>query len=110
MRKELGKIQSIYFGLGDRGDLGLHIDFKFGNASGVIWSESFWDFERVKRTETTVWTEEDREIDAIRILRKVSNILKEAKVDRIERLKDIPVELTFDVNSLVSWRVLTEVL
>jgi hypothetical protein len=41
----------------------------------------------------------------------LSKLLKEAKVDSVGKLKDIPVEVTFfEGNILKEWRVLTEVL
>jgi len=43
-------------------------------------------------------------------MRFVSKLLKEAKVDNVDKLKGIPVEVTFDGMMLKEWRVLTEVL
>jgi hypothetical protein len=43
-------------------------------------------------------------------MRLLSKLLKEAKVDSVEKLKGKPVEVTFDGNRLQEWRILTEVL
>jgi hypothetical protein len=43
-------------------------------------------------------------------LGKEEKLLKQAKVDSVERLKGKPVEVTFDGNRLEEWRILTEVL
>jgi hypothetical protein len=43
-------------------------------------------------------------------MRYVSKLLKEAKVDSVDKLKGKPVEVTFEGNTLKSWRILTEVL
>jgi hypothetical protein len=43
-------------------------------------------------------------------MRYVSTLLKEAKVNSVDMLKGKPVEVTFDGNTLKSWRILTEVL
>jgi hypothetical protein len=43
-------------------------------------------------------------------MRYVSKLLKEAKVDSVEKLKGKPIEATFDGNMLKEWRILTEVL
>jgi hypothetical protein len=43
-------------------------------------------------------------------MRFVSKLLKEAKVNRVENLKDVPVEVTLDGMLLKEWRILTEVL
>jgi hypothetical protein len=43
-------------------------------------------------------------------MRYVSKLLKESKVDSVEKLKGKPVEVTFEGNMLKEWRILTEVL
>jgi hypothetical protein len=43
-------------------------------------------------------------------MRYVSKLLKDAKVDAVQKLQGIPVEVTFDGNLLKEWRILTEVL
>jgi hypothetical protein len=43
-------------------------------------------------------------------MRYVSKLLRDAKVDSVEKLKGKPIEATFDGNTLKEWRILTEVL
>ena len=46
----------------------------------------------------------------VKVLRRLSKILKEAKVKSVYQLKGIPVEVTFEGNLIKEWRILTEVL
>jgi hypothetical protein len=111
MEKKLGKIESVSFGLdGYQGAmLGLHVTL--GNGSwGVGDSKANWDAEQIKWSEHTQWTELERDSWYAEIMRYVSKLLKEAKVDSVDKLKGKPVEVTFDGNQLKSWRILTEVL
>jgi len=111
MEKKLGKIESVSFGLGGyQGEmLGLHVTL--GNGSwGVGDTRANWDSEQIKWTENTQWTESQRDVHYSEIMRYVSKLLKEAKVDSVDKLKGKPVEVTFDGNQLVEWRILTEVL
>lgn len=111
MEKMLGKIESVYFGIGGYQDaqLGLHMSFS-GGAWGVGWSESVWDPETIKHTEHTQWTEESRDKQLADLCRQISKYLKEAKVNSVDKLKGVPVEVTFEGNTIKSWRILTEVI
>ena len=111
MKKRLGKIESVSFGLGSYQGamLGLHVTLSDGSW-GVGDSKANWDAEQVKWSEHTKWSEEDRDGWYAEIMRYVSKLLKEAKVDSVDRLKGKPIEATFDGNILVEWRILTEVL
>lgn len=111
MEKRLGKIQNVYFGLGGYQDamLGLHVTLGDG-AWGVIDGRGDWDAELIKHSEYSEWSEEDRDKHYAEILRYVSKLLNDAKVSSVDKLKGIPVEVTFDGNLLKEWRVLTEVL
>jgi hypothetical protein len=111
MEKKLGKIEEVRFGLGgyQGAMLGLHVTL--GNGSwGVGDSKCNWDSEQIKWTENTQWTEDERDGWYSEIMRYVSSLLKDAKVDSVDKLKGKPVEVTLDGNQLKSWRILTEVL
>jgi hypothetical protein len=111
MEKKLGKIEDVRFGLGgyQGAMLGLHVTL--GNGSwGVGDSKANWDSEQIKWTEHTKWTEEERDGWYAEIMRYVSSLLKDAKVDSVDKLKGKPVEVTLDGNQLKSWRILTKVL
>jgi len=111
MEKKLGKIESVRFGIGGYQDCQLGVHFTLGDGSwGVGDSRSVWDPERIKCSEYSKWTEEDRNKSMNEIMRYVSSLLNDAKVSNVDQLKGIPVEVTFDGNLLKEWRILTEVL
>jgi hypothetical protein len=111
MEKRLGKIEDVHFGLGgyQGAMLGLHVTLGDGSW-GVGDSRANWDSEQIKWTEHTQWSEEDRNVWYAEIMKYVSKLLKDAKVDSVEKLKGKPVEVTFNGNTLKEWRILTEVL
>lgn len=111
MEKRLGKIEEVCFGLGgyQGAMLGLHVTLGDGSW-GVSNSKANWDSEKIKWGKYTQWSEEDRNQWYSDIMRYVSTLLKEAKVDSVDKLKGKPVEVTFDGNTLKEWRILTEVL
>ena len=110
MKKRLGKIESISFGKTgyQEAELGLGITFSF-DSSGVQWSESFWDANHIK-SDGCQWTEKDRDKRYAKIMRLISDLLHQAKVENVGQLKGVPVELTFDGNLLKKWRILEEVI
>ena len=89
--------------------LGLYITFSFGSYD-MVYSKQVWDSSRVKHVEGCKWTEEERDNEYAGIMRYISCLLKEAKVDSIDKLKGKPVELTIKDFELADWRILTEVL
>lgn len=111
MEKRLGKITSVSFGLGgyQGAMLGLHVSLGH-DGWGVSDSRANWDSEQIKWSEHTKWSESDRDEWYAEIMRYVSKLLKEAKVDSVDKLKGKPIEATFDGNTLKEWRILTEVL
>ena len=111
MEKKLGKIKSVSFGHGgyQGAMLGIHITLE-GVAWGVGTGKDTWDAEMIECSKHAQWTEEDRSANYAEIMRYVSKLLKDAKVDTVDRLSGIPIEATFDGMKLEDWRVLTEVL
>jgi hypothetical protein len=111
MEKRLGKIESVKFGLGGYQDSQLGLSITLGNGGwGVGDFNGNWDAERIKWSEHCKWTEEDRDKGYSETMRYLSKLLNAAKVDSVDKLKGIPVEVTFEGNILQEWRVLTEVL
>jgi hypothetical protein len=111
METKLGRIKSIRFGLGGYQDSCLGLSVSLGADGWAVGDfKGTWDAESIKRSEYTKWTEEDRSKGYDETMRFLSKLLKEAKVDTVDKLKDIPVEVTFDGNLLKEWRILTEVL
>ena len=111
MEKRLGKIQSVRFGHGGYQDacIGIHFDLG-GDGWGVVDSRSVWDPNTIKHSENCKWTEQSRDDDLAKIMRFVSDLLRDAKVSDISRLKGVPVEIEFDGMAMKSWRILKEVL
>jgi hypothetical protein len=111
MTKELGKIEKVRFGHCGYQDACLGISFVLrGKGWGLQDSKSAWDAELIEHTEHTKWTEEDRNKQYSEIMRYVSKLLKDAKVDSIDKLEGKPIEVTLDGMLLHEWRILTEVL
>lgn len=111
MSTRLGKIESVSFGHGGYQDacLGLNVTLG-GEGWGVGSNMTAWDAHMVKHSESSEWTEADRDRQYSEIMRYVSDLLAQAKVSSVDKLKGKPVEATFDGNMLKSWRILTEVL
>lgn len=112
MEKKLGKICKATFGIGGyQGSmLGLHLVFSGTDGWGVGSTKSTWDSTLIKHSKHCKWTEEHRSKDYADIMRHLSTTLNEAKVTDVSSLVGIPVEVTFEGNTLKEWRVLTEVI
>ena len=116
--KALGKIATATFGIGGYQDamFGLHLTFKVGSNNGwVCYTKSFWDYNLIECSPNAVWSEKERDNFNVELNRYISRILNEAKVNSVDKLVNIPVEITFDGDGLLGssikdWRVLTEVL
>ena len=112
IEKLLGKIVAIHYGLGGYQDaqLGLSITLE-GKGWGTDTFIGIWDYSHISSpTESYNWTEEDRTNKLVEVNRKISELLKQAKVSTIDKLKNIPIEATFECHTLKDWRILTEVL
>jgi len=111
MEKRLGKIESVSFGHGGYQGCMLGIHFTLaGESWGVGYSEATWDANLIECTDRAQWTEADRSKHYDEIMRYISKLLSDAKVDGIRKLKGIPIEASFKGNVLKNWRVLKEVL
>lgn len=114
IKKYLGKITHISFGLGGYQDvqLGLSVTLDGGGIGTNVFIGGAWDYNFIKEPgESARWTEKDRTKIMIDMLRKISDLLKAAKVNSIDELKGKPIEMTIeDLNTLKDWRILTEVL
>lgn len=108
-KKYLGKIESVQFGFVGYQDamMGLRVSIDMKGSGVTAQITGGWIVERSKDTQ---WSEKDRIIEHGEMLLKVTEILKQAKVDCVSKLKGIPVECTFEGLELKSWRVLEEVL
>ena len=110
MREELGKIKKVTFGHGGYQDTMIGVRFDLG---GESWGVSdFWGYwgAMIERSDSTQWTELERNILLGETTMKIYKLLVDAKVDSIEDLEGIPVRVKFEGMSLKSWEVLKEVL
>lgn len=111
-RKELGKIQSVHFGIGGYQDAMLGISFTLGgNAWGVgTPHKGSWCPGIVDCSDHCKWTEADRSKSFDEAMRFIGETLRAAQVNDVSKLVGVPVEVEFEGNTLKSWRVLSEVL
>ena len=116
METKLGKIKSCELVIQDYG-IGFVFDLSIeSGSSGVIDSTNMWKTVREvkQRIEAThnryKWTVEDRNNCLISKVDHINQLMNDAKVYKFSALKDVPIEVTLDGFSLVSFRILTEVL
>jgi hypothetical protein len=108
MDKRLMKIDSAYVGFGGYQDamIGIWLSFS-GSECGVSdCNNGTW----ATWNKHCKWTKESQVEYLGNLMLKIAGWLKEAKIDSVDKLKGIPVEVTFEGNALQSWRILTEVL
>jgi hypothetical protein len=111
MEKKLGKIKNVSFGIGGYQDCQIGIHFVLGTDSWAVRdSRSVWDPGKIQWSIDSKWTEEDRTKSINDIVRYVSSLLNDAKVNNVEDLKGKPIEITMEGILLKEWRILTEVL
>ena len=111
METKLGKIGEVYFGFGGYQEACIGINFTLeGKGWSVGDGKTAWDKNIIKCDKGCKWTEKDRSKQYDEIVRYISDLLRDAKVFKIEDLENIPIEATFDSMMLKSWRILKEVL
>lgn len=107
-RKKLGKITLFQFGFGGYQDaqIGVSIDI-----SGEGWGVGdFWGMWSRKPNSFCKWTVKDQDEEHAKLVRRIQKLLEDAKKTHIGQLVGLPVEVTFQDNTLKSWRILKEVL
>lgn len=110
MEKRIGKIQSISFGLGGYQDAQIGISVTLGSDKegwGVYDFKGYW---ATVPSASCKWTGVDRELALGGTCMWLAGLLKSANKVKLEELKGVPVEVTFDGNTLKEWRILTEVI
>ena len=111
LRKEIGKIQRVSFGHGGYQDAMIGLSLTLGSDSGWgvgAFVSGFWSPALIECSEHCKWTEEDRKKAQNEMVEKICALLKDAKVDTVDKLLGKPVEVTFDGMTLKDWRILTE--
>lgn len=107
-RKELGRIQSAYFGMGGYQEAMLGFGVALGGKGwGVGDFVGGW---AIDRSDHAKWSEADRQADIAKAAWRLKEVLEQAHKKHVGELAGVPVEVTFDGLTLKSWRVLTEVL
>lgn len=110
--KVLGKIAEVSFGYTgyQEQQFGLFLEFKLAGGYGVSTTiAESWAID-MKCTEHSKWTEADRMSGFANTMRKINELMKQAKVQEVSKLKGIPIEVTLEGNLLKEWRILEEVL
>lgn len=109
MSTQLGKIEKVNLGMG--GYQGVQFGYSF-TLSGKGWGvqTEFKGHWADKSDETKKWTDSEREKHLGKAFSELCDLLKEAKVKKPEDLVGVPIEATFMNNTLVDWRILSEVL
>lgn len=107
--KYLGKISSVSFGKGGYQDcmFGLTLSFEMSGGGISAFINGGWTLER---SPDAKWTEEDRSRQQAEMVKKMIQIMKDAKVDEVYKLKGIPVEVTVENMTFKDFRILKEVL
>lgn len=105
---KLGKINRVKFGSGGYNDAMVGISFDLG---GQGWGVGdFWGWWSDDPSPHAKWTKEDQLKHHGETMGKIIDLMKKAKVNDLNKLQGIPVEITFENMTLNSWRVLEEVL
>lgn len=98
MKKELGKIKSVSFGWSEY-LFGLNLTLGgegWGTSTGIYYNPTYKN--------------ESQELHSVAMLSKVQELLKDAKVETVDKLLNKPIEATFEGTILRDFRILTEVL
>lgn len=109
MELVLGKIEKAEVGVVEN-RFGLHVTLSLGAGSGVELSKTFWDQTQAPCTEFCKWTEDDRNSEMRKACLHISSVLYSSKKAFVSELVGVPIEAAIKANTVVSWRVLTEVL
>lgn len=105
---KLGKINKVRLGSGGYDDAMFGVSFELG---GQGWGVGdFWGTWSSPPSTYAKWTVDDQMQIWNSMVLKLKELMEKAKVNEMNKLVGIPVEITFENNTLKSWRVLEEVL
>jgi hypothetical protein len=107
MRTEIGKIKSIGFGFGGYQDAQFGVSVVLG---GKGWGVNDFRGTWADHTEYCKWTKQDQRNEIGDACLWLKDLMRDANVNDIANLASVPVEVTFNNQTLSSWRILTEVL
>jgi hypothetical protein len=105
--KFLGKIKAVRLGYSDYNNLmfGFFFDLVFVDGD----TTDFWGTWS-SRHESCKWTEEERATRFLTAFLRVKRVMEDAGVDDFNKLAGVPIEVELDRTTLISWRILREVL
>ena len=107
-RKELASIQEIEIGYGGYQSAMMGISIQLGGPNcGVGDFKGCWAEDPDKHSR---WSKSDQDKSWADMIRWLRDTMEEAKVSSMDGLKGKPVEITFEGNTLKSWRILREVI
>lgn len=109
-RKQIGKIQKVSFGFGGYQEAMIGLSLTFGSDKESWGVQTFHGAWGIDRSDYCKWTEEDRLKQLGETCMKLRDLMRDAKVQTVDDLEGVPVEVTFDGNMLKDYRILTEVL
>ena len=106
--KILGKIDFVEYGTIKNYPfmIGLQLGFKLGDGYGVMDGGRY----TVNIDKECKWEESERTAAVTLSIEKIYQILKDAKVNYVSQLLNVPVEVTIESNTFKDFRILTEVL
>lgn len=108
MKTQIGKIKSVRFGRGGYQDAMIGISFDLGSDMEGWGVGDFWGTWSLERSKEASWSEQDRINNLGHMVMRINQLLSDGNVDDIKDLIGLPVEVTFDGNTLKSWRILKE--
>lgn len=107
IRKELGRIIKAEYGFGGYQDAQFGLSVTLGGECwGVCDFIGSWD----KRSKGATYSQAEFDAGVVTDRERVIQLVKSAKKSAVSGLAGVPVEVTFEGNTLKSWRILTEVL
>lgn len=106
--QRLGKITKATYGIGGYDDTQFGLTLEFKDALGCVGHfNGFWIGKPSSNAE---WTTDDQTMRLGGTALALYALLCDAKKTRVEELVGVPVQLTFKGQSLIAYRILTEVL
>lgn len=108
METRIGKIKRVSVGFGGYQDAMIGISFELGSDKGSWGVGDFkgtWAHDPDKYCK---WTKEDQRNIFADTFEFIQQLLSDANVSDVNKLVGKPVEVVFDLNTLKSWRILTE--
>jgi hypothetical protein len=106
-RIERGKIKSVRLGNGGYQDTMYGFTFVLGSGAWEVMD--FWG-TWADHSESCKWSIADQEQEFLASFMRVKELMQDAGVSDLSKLKNVPVEIAFGGNTMKWWRIMTEVL